>query len=68
MAKFRVKPMGSQAHIVEGEYKITEGGVLSVLPKSGPPVIYGPSGWATVEVVDAPEKAAPGNTLYSDKD
>ena len=65
MAKFRVKPTGAQAHMVEGEYKVTEGGVLAVLPKTGPPMIYGPGGWASVEVLDAPEKPAPGDALYS---
>jgi hypothetical protein len=60
MVKFNVAAPNGKTESYEGDYKITDGGVLSVKPGSGNPVIFSPAGWLALEVTDAPER--PGDT------
>lgn len=66
MAKFEIQYVGGVTATVDGQYKVTDGGVLAVLPDSGEPFIVAPSFWQRVTVKDAPTKPAPGNLLWTD--
>jgi hypothetical protein len=54
MTKFTVVISDRQIVKYEGSYKIGDGGVLAIKPRSGNLVVYSPSGWLSVEVTDAP--------------
>jgi len=61
MVKFKVAASNGKTESYEGDYKITDGGVLAVKPGSGNSVLFSPAGWLALEVTDdAPER--PGDT------
>ena len=56
MAKFSVAAANGTTAVYDGTYKVTQGGVLSVLPDNGNPVVFSPAGWLGLEVKDAINK------------
>jgi hypothetical protein len=54
MATFTVTRADAQTRTYVGFYTINDGGVLSVKPEEGIPVVYSTSGWLSLEIEDAP--------------
>lgn len=64
--KFTVMVQGGNKQAYVGEYKITEAGVLSIVPTTGNPISYSPAYWVSVEITEAPErKARSGQAVFS---
>lgn len=52
--RFKVKTANDQAATtIEGAYKVADSGVLFIKPDRGNPVALSPSGWLSVEALDA---------------
>jgi hypothetical protein len=53
--KFKLKTVNANDIAIEGTYKISEAGVLSVEPEKGNLLVLSPAAWLSVEVTEAPE-------------
>jgi len=56
MTTFKIATSNGKTTEYNGSYKV-DGGVLSVKPDTGNPLIFSPSGWLCIEVTDAPVSA-----------
>lgn len=50
MSTFTVARSDGLTTTYAGKYNLSDGGVLSVMPYDGKPVVFSPSGWATLEI------------------
>jgi len=57
MATFKIATSNGNITEYNGTYTIGDGGVLSVVPDRGNPLVFSPSGWLCIEVTDAPVSA-----------